>query len=139
MFINYLSNIEANSLTKALHFPSDFNTKKIDEEAKSIRAFIEEVILKTGVVLSYELNNEPIQYKYFYLQTGSEAYWSNYPVFLGEIYNINYSKWGLGYLIIRYSIINSNLEINSVLFGFSENEMNTEILLKEIYTKLANQ
>ena len=138
-FIKYLRNIEANSLTKVLHFPSDFNTKKIDEETKGIKGFIEEIFAKTGVVLSYELNIEPIKYKYLYLQTASEEYWRNYPIFLGEIYNLNYSKWGLGYLIIRYSIIDNNLEINSVLFGFPENDNKTEILLKDIHTKLAKQ
>lgn len=52
------------------------------------------------------------------------------------IYNLRYSQWGEGYLILGYSIINKALEINSVMFGFPENNLNSDSLIQDIYQEL---
>lgn len=131
----FLSNLQSNDIpntANCMHYPDYFTKEQLEDEIRGISKILTIVNNKLGFIESYQLNDNPIFYKYLSLQNASQEYWNKYPVFNAIIYNVKYTKCGNGYIIFRFSILNEQLVINSILFGLPADKPEIESLFKEL-------
>lgn len=124
--------IEAANL---FYYPEEFTP---DTEKDSILKALLIIFDELGSVKSYKKATSS-SYLHVYLMTASVAYWQKYPPFFQQVYEVQYSNKGLGYITFHYSRIQERLVINKVLFGLPVTGNHTQPTINEILVRLKNE
>lgn len=134
-FLLELSDQNYKDVANLFYFPEEFNpeTEK-DAMLKALLIIFDEL----GPVQSYTKATNSL-YLHVSLMTASLAYWQQYPPFSQQVYEVQYSNKGLGYISFHYSRIQEKIVINKVLFGLPVNKTNTQPTIKHILLRLQNE
>jgi hypothetical protein len=128
----FLTNYQSHDFSRSvqcLHFPTHFTKEQLAGDLSSLTSALSIVHRRLGTVDTVANNDRPMEYRYVALQSASKEYWTKHPFFNRLVYDVTYSGGGQGVLVFKFSIIEEQLEINSVLFGLPADDPDAKALL----------
>lgn len=134
-FLLALSNQNYQDVTNLFYFPEKF-TPETDKDAmlKALLIIFDEL----GPVQSYTKATKSL-YLHVNLMTASLAYWQQYPPFFQQVYEVQYSNKGMGYITFLYSRVEERIVINRVLIGLPVNKPYTQPTIQHILVRIQNE
>jgi hypothetical protein len=134
-FLLELSDQNYKGVTNLFHFPEEFTP---ETEKNAILKALSIIFEELGPVQSYTKAAASL-YLHVSLMTASLAYWQQYPPFFQQVYEVQYSNKGRGYITFLYSRIQDRIVINMVLFGLPVTKAHTQSTIKHIFLRLQNE
>ena len=138
----HLNNIVVNDMVEAaktLHLPVYFTPSERKDEITGLSKALQIIIDELGTIDTYTASESADTYRVIYLYSATPDFWDKHPTFNYLIYDVNYSKKGKGYIIFSFSIIEDKHVINSVRYGLSESNPESEAIFKKIETRVMQE
>jgi hypothetical protein len=131
-FLNNCQDIKTLNAVNLLHIPYNYSKTEIDNERQGLIKVAEVIFSKLGKIKSYKINNSSTIYHYFALQSATPQYWEEHPFFNALIYDVEFSKAGKGHIVFKFSIIDSKLKINVILFCIPTDNQESEQIIQNV-------
>jgi len=138
----YLNFIMQNKFIEAasiLNYPDYFTAEELKSDISSISKSLQIASDELGAVISYKKNEYPFKIYKVGFYGGSSEFWDKYPVFMKQIYDVEFSKNTNGYLILNFSIIKDKLVLSSLEYGLAMDTPNNKETIERIYFRYKNE
>lgn len=129
-FFKHMKQDDYLKASQLFHYPPTYTTeeRKKDEIAvsKSLGAFKESF----GQIIRPQIETENKQIISLQVGGGDIPYWQKHPQYFTQVYNVNFSKYGDGFITFTICNLTNKFEIREVKYGLLASYSNAIPLLK---------
>ena len=123
-----------NTAVELYHYPPDYSIEERNMNKAAVKSILEYFNQSFGNILSYKVSEKIGLYIALSIDGGNVPYWTKYPKYVRNTYEVQFSNEGQGYVVIDICKINNYYEIRAVHYGLPVSRKDCQKRIQEIYS-----